>query len=106
MTFVSAGLSCNWLGATTMQQIPYTVHTFREGSTFVAYVPELDLSSCGATNDEARRNIRDAVQGFLETSAEMQTLDEILEEAGYQRKGDSWEAPEFIALDRERASVG
>jgi predicted RNase H-like HicB family nuclease len=53
-----------------------------EGKTYVAYLPELDLSSCGATDEEARRNIRDAVRGFLETSAEMGTLAEILEEAG------------------------
>jgi predicted RNase H-like HicB family nuclease len=89
-----------------MQDVPYTVHTFKEAQTYVAYVPELDVSSCGATNDEARKNIREAVQAFLETSAEMNTLDEILTEAGYVRKGDTWEAPEFIALGREKASVG
>ena len=88
-----------------MQDIAYTVHTFREGGTYVAYVPELDLSSCGATNEDARKNIRDAVQGFLETSADMGTLDTILEEAGYERGKDGWEAPEFVALDRARASV-
>ena len=88
-----------------MQDIAYTIHTFREDGTYVAYVPELDLSSCGATNDEARKNIREAVRGFLETSADMGTLSQILEEAGYRRRGDQWEAPEFVALDRERASV-
>jgi predicted RNase H-like HicB family nuclease len=67
-----------------MHDISYTVHTFKEEETYVAYVPELDLSSCGTTNDEARKNIRDAVQGFLETSAEMGTLEESLEEAGYR----------------------
>ena len=65
-----------------MQDISFTVHTFKEGKMYVAYVPELDLSSCGATDEEARRNIRDAVRGFLETSTEMGTLAEILEEAG------------------------
>jgi predicted RNase H-like HicB family nuclease len=88
-----------------MQDIAYTVHTFKEGEAYVAYVPELDLSSCGATNDEARRNIRDAVQGFLETSRDMGTLDWVLEEAGYRKIGGSWLAPEFVALDRETASV-
>jgi len=88
-----------------MQDIAYTVHTFKEGNAFVAHVPELDVSSCGATDEEARRNIRDAVQGFLESSAAMGTLEQILEEAGYQKKGQNWEAPEFIALDRQRASV-
>jgi hypothetical protein len=45
-------------------------------------VPALDVSSCGATDDEARHNIRDAVRGFLAASAEMGTLSDILEEAG------------------------
>jgi hypothetical protein len=49
-----------------MQDISYTVHTFKEGATYIAYVPELDLSSCGATKVAAQKNIRDAVQGFLE----------------------------------------
>jgi len=88
-----------------MQDIAYTVHTFKEGGMYVAYVPELDISSCGATNDEARKNIREAVQGFLETSTDMGSLGWILEEAGYKRKGSTWEAPEFVALDRETASV-
>jgi predicted RNase H-like HicB family nuclease len=88
-----------------MRDIAYTVHTFKEGRTYIAYVPELDLSSCGATADDARRNIREAVQGFLETSEEMNTLDEILAEAGYERLGDSWRAPEFISLDRETVTV-
>jgi predicted RNase H-like HicB family nuclease len=65
-----------------MRDVAYTVHTFKEGQTYIAYVPELDLSSCGSTVDDARRNIREAVQGFLEASEEMNTLDEILEEAG------------------------
>ncbi len=88
-----------------MQDIPYTVHTFKEGRAYVAYVPELDISSCGDTNDHARKNIRDAVQGFLETSADMGTLSEILNESGYEWKDGRWEAPEFVALDRETASV-
>jgi hypothetical protein len=45
------------------------------------------------------------VQGFLETSAEMGTLKEILEEAGYAHEGDSWRAPEFVSLDRVAASI-
>jgi len=88
-----------------MQDISFTVHTFKEGRAYVAYVPELDLSSCGDTDEEARKNIRNAVRGFLETSAEMGTLAEILEEAGYQREGETWRAPEFVSLDRLTMSV-
>ena len=67
-----------------MQDFSFDTHIFKEGDTYVAYVPALDVSSCGATDEEARRNIRDAVRGFLAASAEMGTLDEILREAGYE----------------------
>jgi|SRR5579884_1036829 len=88
-----------------MDDFSFDVHIFKEGETYVAYVPVLDLSSCGTTDDEARSNIRDAVRGFLETSADRGTLDEILQEAGYQREGDAWRAPEFVSVDRLTMSI-
>ena len=72
---------------------------------YVAYVPALDVSSCGATDEEARKNIRDAVRGFLAASAGMGTLDEILQEAGYEREGGGWRAPEFVAVERLTMSL-
>lgn len=86
-------------------KISFTMHLFKEGEMFVAYVPELDLSSCGDTVEVARRNIRDAVRGFLEASEERGTLPEILEEAGYQRQGEEWEPPEFISLESVTVSL-
>ena len=72
---------------------------------YVAYAPALDVSSCGATDEEARKNIRDAVRGFLAASADIGTLDEILQEAGYEREGEQWRAPEFVAVDRLTMSL-
>ncbi len=83
-----------------MEDFSFDVHIFKEGDAFVAYVPALDLSSCGATDDEARHNIRDAVRGLLASSADMGTLDDILEEAGHQRDGEHCRAPEFVSIDR------
>lgn len=57
-----------------MQEFSFDAHIFREGDTFVAYVPALDVSSCGAADEEARQNIRDAVRGFIAASADMGTL--------------------------------
>ena len=88
-----------------MADFSFTVHIFKEGKTYVAYVPELDLSSWGATKSEASKNIQDAVRGFLETSAEMGTLDEILEEAGYRRVGKTWKPPEFVSFDHLTLSI-
>ena len=63
-----------------MEDLKFTVHIFREGPTFVAHVPQFDISSCGDSEAQARRNIRDAVSGFLETAKELGTLKDILEE--------------------------
>jgi hypothetical protein len=35
----------------------------------------------------------------------MGTLEEILEEAGYHLKGQAWQAPELVSLDRQTLSV-
>jgi predicted RNase H-like HicB family nuclease len=82
-----------------MQDFSFDTHIFREGDAYVAYAPALDVSSCGATDEEARRNIRDAVRGFLAASADMGTLDEILREAGYHQEG------EFVSVDRLTMSL-
>ena len=63
--------------------LPFTVRLFKEGETYIAHVPELDVSSCGDAAEMAKKNINDAVLLFLESAADMGTLEEILEEAGY-----------------------
>jgi len=36
--------------------VEFTVRILKEGDTFVAHVPQLDVSTCGDTEAEARRN--------------------------------------------------
>ena len=86
-----------------MDAIPnltFTVQVFREGKLFVAYNPELDVSTCGKTVNEAKFNIRDALRGFLKTAAKKGTLSDILEEAGYIKRRQQWHDPELMTLDR------
>ena len=54
-----------------------------EFTAFVAYSPQLDVSSCGETRQQARRNLLEAVRLFLEEAGKMGTLEQILEEAGF-----------------------
>lgn len=89
-----------------MHDLAFTVHIFREDGSYVAHVPELDVSSCGDTAEAARRNIREAVKGFIETARAQGTLGAILEEAGYREDGDSWRAPEFVSIDRMAIGLG
>ena len=83
-----------------LSQFTFTLQVFREDKVFVAYNPELDVSSCGESVEEAKENLRDAVSGFLKSAHKHGTLHSILEEAGYVRKRNRWHAPELMALDR------
>jgi predicted RNase H-like HicB family nuclease len=66
--------------------IQFTSQVFKEGSMFVAYAPELDVSSCAHTKAKAEKNLQEAVRLFLEEAEKMGTLQQILEEAGYVKR--------------------
>lgn len=85
---------------TSIPQITLTLQIFQEGKIFVAYNPELDVSSCGNTLEEARRNLSDATRGFLKSAKKLNTLEEILVEAGFKHEGYHWASPRLITLDR------
>lgn len=83
----------------------FTVRIFKESETFVAHVPELNVSSCGETVEQARRNIGEAVELFVETAKEMGTLKEVLEEAGYRLENGRWREPEVVGEGVYRATL-
>lgn len=73
---------------------------FKEGTAFVAYCPELDLSSCGNDIEQARINLKTAVRLFAEEAKKMGTLDDILEEAGFTHvSGATWVPPKLVATE-------
>lgn len=85
------------------QEISFTTQIKKEGDMFVAYSPELDVSSCGFSIDEARENLKDAVRGFLESAKDRGVLREILEESGYTigaMDDHQWSAPEFLLFEK------
>jgi len=81
-------------------EIQFTTQVLKEGTTFVAHTPELDISSCGDTEKAALQNLKEAVRLFLEEADKMGTLNQILEEAGFFKHDDKLEGPEFISTQR------
>ena len=86
--------------------IEYTANIWQEGEQFVAHAMPLDVMSAGYTPEEARRALDEAVHLFLGTAAEAGTLEEVLDEAGYQRERESWVSPAWIAIERHSALIG
>lgn len=55
-------------------EIRFTTQIFKKGREYVAYTPELDLSSCGDTEGRALANLKEAVRLFLEEADKIGTL--------------------------------
>jgi predicted RNase H-like HicB family nuclease len=87
--------------------IPFTAVVLMERDTFVAYSPELDVSSCGSTAEGARRNLQTTVRLFLEECERMGTLDDVLLESGYSRSSSGeWIGPRMVATEAMAAPIG
>lgn len=86
--------------------IEYTANIWREGDQFVAHAMPLDVMSGGRTPEEARRALDEAVHLFLVTAAEVGTLEEVLDEAGYMRESGRWVSPAWVSIERHSALVG
>lgn len=83
-----------------MSPIEFEGIILKEGHTYISYCPELDVSSCGNTIDEARKNLKTAVSLFLEEAEKMGTLAEILDESGYELNEHSyWKTPRIVATE-------
>ncbi len=85
--------------------IQFTTQILKEGDTFVAYAPELDVSSCGKTIQEAKAHLEEAVTLFIEEAERMGTLQEILEEAGFTKEVGGWKAPEIVVQEKTRLAL-
>ena len=69
-----------------MRNIIFNSRTFKEGEVYVSLCPELNVSSFGDTIDEAKASLKEAVEAFIEECDIMGTLEEVLEEAGFDSK--------------------
>ena len=68
----------------------FTAVIEREGDGYVALCPELDVASQGATVDEARANLIEALELFLETAPP--------EEVAERRRGEVYVTQLEIAV--------
>ena len=86
-------------------KLTFTAQIFREGRQYVSFNPELRVASCGKTADIAKENLKDAIRGFLLAAHKKGTLHDILEDAGFVRRKNSWRDPDLISFDRVTVSV-
>jgi predicted RNase H-like HicB family nuclease len=89
-----------------VKDIEYTAQIWKEGNQFVAHAMPLDVMSSGKTPEEARKALDEAVHLFLVTAADIGTLNEILQETGYELKEGRWVGPSWVAIEKHSAVLG
>ena len=85
--------------------IRFTADDWKEGRAFVAYAPELDVSSCGDSVAEAKARLLEAVTLFLEECSRKGSLDAILSESGFEKRDKSYRPRRILTRARVRLAV-
>ena len=85
--------------------IEHTVQLWRQEASYVARATPLDVMSCGATPEEAHKNLAEAVALFVKTGSAHGTLSDVLEECGYRRVNDDWRAPTLLSSETVSQAV-
>ena len=85
--------------------IEYNAQIWKEGNQYITHAMPLDVMSAGPSPEEARKALDEAVRLFLATAADMGTLEEILQECGYEFRQGGWVSPSWVAIERRSAVV-
>jgi len=76
---------------------PLTIKIIRDrrskDAPYVAYNPEIDVASCGPTEEKARENLLEAVGIVLKEVKRKGKLEEFLQELGFQKENKDWIPP-------------
>ncbi|HMB30740.1 MAG TPA: hypothetical protein VKN82_02835 [Desulfohalobiaceae bacterium] len=76
-------------------QLQFSIQIWKKGPLFLAKCPELDFISQGKTRDEAQQNLIEVIEIQFEEMSVMGTLENCLEECGYDLNED-----ESVAVPR------
>ena len=69
-----------------MKVFGYTAVVWKETDVYVSKCPELGVASCGDSFDEAIRNLKEAVELYLENAKELDIIDEVEESLSSKEK--------------------
>jgi len=71
----------------------------REGDSYIAYTPSLDLSTYGQSYEQAKKRFEEIVNIFFGEIIENGTLDEVLSNLGWEKKESKWNPPVLISQE-------
>ena len=75
----------------------FRIEVFKEEGRYIALSLELNVSSFGDSPEEAKASLTEAISLFLEECEQMGTLNEVMEEAGFNRLNKH--VPQWVARE-------
>ena len=77
--------------------IKLSVVITKQGKSFVAYSPALDISTVGKSERDVRSKFEELVNIFLEEITQAGTMEEVLSELGWRKQQKRWNPPQIIS---------
>ncbi len=78
-------------------EVNLPVIIFKEGKSYVAYSPALDLSTSASTYEKAQKRFSEVVEIFFEELSRMGTTNKVLAELGWQQIKSDWYPPVVVS---------
>jgi predicted RNase H-like HicB family nuclease len=69
-----------------MKTYKFTSVIWKEKESYVSKCPELGVASCGSSIEEALKNLKEAVELYIENARELGMLNQIKKEFKYQER--------------------
>ncbi len=73
------------------------VSIFREGDSFIAYTPALDISTSGKSYREVKKRFSELVEIFLEEIIKSGDINAVLSNLGWEKIKKQWMPPAMIS---------
>ncbi|OGC51250.1 hypothetical protein A2982_04090 [candidate division WWE3 bacterium RIFCSPLOWO2_01_FULL_39_13] len=77
----------------------------KEGCVFVAYSPDLDISTHANTFELAEKRFKELVVIFFEELVENNSIDETLHELNWRKIDKKWQPPVVVATESLKLEV-
>ncbi|OGY27171.1 MAG: hypothetical protein A2Z42_01980 [Candidatus Woykebacteria bacterium RBG_19FT_COMBO_43_10] len=87
------------------RNVSLPVFIIKEQNYFVAYTPALDFAATGDSVESAKKSFSEAVNIFLDEIEEKGTLEEVLQEFGWQKINNTLKPPEVVSQTKETIKI-
>ena len=80
-----------------LKEVNLPITIFKEGKSYIAYSPALDLSTSASTYKKAQDRFSEIVEIFFAELSDMGTLDTVLADLGWQKVKSNWLPPVVVS---------